>query len=174
LDAINFISASLQVSSFLQIWIHVFKTSLSLNACYLDITAANCAMMAGMTTGNQVQQEDALFVYQMIPHHQNAVNMAKIMLKRDFLNCDDLADDKHPDCILEGILRDIINTQNLQIQAMYDFLDVKGYPQTDDCDVEVVTLESLVPGAISRASSTCRRSFGALVGSAALANAILA
>ena len=39
----------------------------------------NCAMMSGMTTGvvEGTQSEAALFLHQMIPHHQNAVNMAK-------------------------------------------------------------------------------------------------
>lgn len=42
------------------------------------IDSMNCAMMAGMTTSvKDAQSEVALFLHQMIPHHQNAVNMAK-------------------------------------------------------------------------------------------------
>ena len=38
----------------------------------------NCAMMNGMTSSVKGSaSEDALFLHQMIPHHQNAVNMAK-------------------------------------------------------------------------------------------------
>ena len=38
----------------------------------------NCAMMNGMTTSVKgSESEVALFLHQMIPHHQNAVNMAK-------------------------------------------------------------------------------------------------
>ena len=45
------------------------------------IDAMNCAMMAGMTNKATSKSEVALFVHQMIPHHQNAVNMAKALLK---------------------------------------------------------------------------------------------
>jgi len=42
------------------------------------IDSMNCAMMAGMTTSvKESESEVALFLHQMIPHHQNAVNMAK-------------------------------------------------------------------------------------------------
>jgi uncharacterized protein (DUF305 family) len=34
-----------------------------------------------MTTGVMASDETALFIHQMIPHHQNAVNMAKTLLK---------------------------------------------------------------------------------------------
>ena len=38
----------------------------------------NCAMMVRMTTSvKESESEVALFIHQMIPHHQNAVNMAK-------------------------------------------------------------------------------------------------
>jgi len=37
--------------------------------------------MAGMTNKATSKSEVALFVHQMIPHHQNAVNMAKALLK---------------------------------------------------------------------------------------------
>ena len=41
------------------------------------LDAMNCHMLAGMTTGIKARDERALFIHQMIPHHQNAVNMAK-------------------------------------------------------------------------------------------------
>ena len=44
------------------------------------IDAMNCHMMAGMTTNVDSQSNIALFVHQMVPHHQNAVNMAKLLL----------------------------------------------------------------------------------------------
>ena len=82
------------------------------------IDAMNCAMMAGMSTGTQAQSEPALFVHQMIPHHQNAVNMAKALLKvaDTKVPCDDLSNEDDPDCILQGILYEIVNTQNLQVR----------------------------------------------------------
>lgn len=67
------------------------------------IDAMNCHMMAGMTTGVKAHSEAALFIHQMIPHHQNAVNMAKVLLKAGTLDCPDLSDDEDPECILEGM-----------------------------------------------------------------------
>ncbi|CAB9529136.1 expressed unknown protein [Seminavis robusta] len=99
------------------------------------IDAMNCAMLTGMTTGIKAQDERALFIHQMIPHHQNAVNMAKALLKTEKIHCADLANDEDPDCILEGILYEIVNTQNLQIQAMFDYLDAKRFPEADNCEV---------------------------------------
>lgn len=40
------------------------------------IEAMDCSMLVGMTTNVEAQSEMALFIHQMIPHHQNAVNMA--------------------------------------------------------------------------------------------------
>jgi hypothetical protein len=36
-----------------------------------------------------------------IPHHRNAVNMAKVLLKQNILVCDDLTNQEDPDCKLE-------------------------------------------------------------------------
>ena len=65
------------------------------------IDAMNCAMMTGMTTKYSANSPVALFLHQMIPHHQNAVNMAKVLLNQNILKCDDLTDEDDPDCILE-------------------------------------------------------------------------
>jgi uncharacterized protein (DUF305 family) len=98
--------------------------------------AINCAMMVGMTT--DATSEVGLFVHQMIPHHQNAVNQAKTLLKTGFSSsCDVLSDNKDPNCILEGILREIINGQNAQIQVMRGILDSLEEPQYADCEVLV-------------------------------------
>jgi len=40
------------------------------------LDAMNCAQLNGMTTGVKAQSEKALFLYHMIPHHQNAVNVS--------------------------------------------------------------------------------------------------
>ena len=93
--------------------------------------------------------------------------MAKALLKTDKTACESLADDEDPDCILEAILygklvllcnilsantqltplasvslanEEIVNTQNLQIQAMYDYLDTKRFQEVDNCDVFVETV----------------------------------
>lgn len=101
------------------------------------IDAMNCHMMAGMTTGSSAGSEVALFIHQMIPHHQNAVNMAKALLKTGMLSCDDITDDENADCAMEAILRDIINTQNFQIQGMRAYAEEMGYPAEDDCVVPI-------------------------------------
>jgi len=105
------------------------------------LDAANCAMMSGMTTGVQATADSALFIHQMIPHHENAVNTAKTLLKTGNLLCPDLTDQSNPDCELEGILLGIIAGQNHQIQLMRSFLSNRQYPQEDNCDVFVKTVE---------------------------------
>jgi hypothetical protein len=52
------------------------------------------------------------FMRQMIPHHANAVSMAKILLKHSSV-----------DDVVAAIARSIINVQNHQIQEMQDYLD---------------------------------------------------
>jgi hypothetical protein len=111
----------------------------------------NCLMMDGMTSGVTARSEVALFCQQMIPHHQNAVNMAKALLITSTLSCSDITNQKDQDCILENILRDIINSQNYQIQLMRVYLRSKGYPLTDNCVVQVETLS--IDGSISTLSS---------------------
>lgn len=78
---------------------------------------------------------------QMIPHHENAVNTAKTLLKTGNLLCPDLTDQSNPDCQLEGILLAIIAGQNYQIQLMRSFLSNRQYPQDDNCDVFVRTMD---------------------------------
>jgi len=101
------------------------------------IDSMNCAMMAGMTTSvSKPDGEAALFNHQMIPHHQNAVNMAKALLKTGTLSCADYTDETD-DCALEVILREIINGQNHQIQVMRSILDSKNLPPDNDCVVDM-------------------------------------
>lgn len=64
----------------------------------------------------------------------------KALLKTDILQCEDLTNDESDDCVLEVILREIVNNQNFQIQTMQSVLDEAGYPQTDDCKVEIAPL----------------------------------
>ena len=100
-------------------------------------------MMSGMTTGVQATQDSALFIHQMIPHHENAVNTAKTLLKTGNLLCPDLTDTENPDCVLSSILLEIIAGQNHQIQLMQDYLRKHKYPLKDNCDVFVKTMDSL-------------------------------
>ncbi len=97
----------------------------------------NCYMMVGMTTGGN-EGDIALFNHQMIPHHINAVNMAKALLKTGVLDCPSLVEETD-DCTLEGILYDIVNNQNYQIQQMYGVLNSDMKDEANDC---VVTINS--------------------------------
>jgi Domain of unknown function (DUF305) len=92
-------------------------------------------MFQGMTTGMKSQSELALFIHHMIPHHQNAVNMAKTLLHTKKLRCEDLTNEDDPVCIMNAMMRDIINGQNYQIQVMRSVLEALNLPQTDKCVV---------------------------------------
>merc|ERR1740139_2052622 len=72
----------------------------------------------------------------MIPHHQNAVNMAKTLLHSDKISCYDLTLETN-DCLLHVLLVSIINSQNHQIQVMRGVLESKGLKEDYDCDVSV-------------------------------------
>ena len=87
--------------------------------------AVNCAMHAKMKveyTGNCQE----LFINQMIPHHQNAVNMAKTTLlylgSSLTIPCDDDPSEQCPDLEATDLLREIIQNQNAQIQYMREYL----------------------------------------------------
>ena len=127
---------------------------LDFSAC---IEAQNCAMVAGMTTGLSAQSETALFIHQMIPHHQNAVNMAKTLLMTDIVDCPDPTDEENIDCVMEIILREIINGQNHQIQLMRGYLEAMGYPQTDNCDVAI---DSVVESTSAATAARLFKMFG--------------
>jgi len=110
------------------------------------IDSMNCAMLDGMTTmyggdaTNEMTNDAILFMRQMIPHHQNAVNMAKAAMKLGSIECGgsgivEEGTDLTTGCVLDPIVRGIINTQNKQIQAMKDILAGFGVKEFADCDV---------------------------------------
>ena len=108
------------------------------------IESMNCHMVAGMTTNVQADNPAALFMHQMIPHHQNAVNMAKALLKTGILVCDDMENpDETDDCSLTSMLFEIINGQNVQIQTMRRILknQFPDYP-TDHCNVNIPAINA--------------------------------
>ncbi|GKY98005.1 hypothetical protein MPSEU_000758600 [Mayamaea pseudoterrestris] len=111
------------------------------------LNSMNCAMHRGMTTAASANDAVALFVHQMIPHHQNAINMAKALLNLNVLDCTDLTNEDSDDCILEGILRHIVNAQNMEIQVMRAYLEAKGLAPEDDCKIELSsTMEGMNHG----------------------------
>ena len=62
-----------------------------------------------------------------------AINMAKALLPK--VPCEDLANEADVNCIMQILVRDIIQTQNLQIQTMRAVNEVLGAPPTDSCQV---------------------------------------
>eukprot|EP00804_Cyclotella_cryptica_P003111 CCRYP_006098-RA/>CCRYP_006098-RA protein AED:0.03 eAED:0.03 QI:72/1/1/1/0.5/0.66/3/228/934 len=107
------------------------------------LESMNCHMFAGMTTYS-TQGNVALFLQEMIPHHQNAVNMAKSLLKKWSERCDDLGTSETDDCIMEGLLRSIVNSQNAQIQLMRDLLASNGWKEFEDCPVKMSSFEEFM------------------------------
>jgi hypothetical protein len=114
------------------------------------IDAMDCHMLSGMTTSVKASDEAALFIHQMIQHHQNAVNMAKALLKSGKVVCADHTMNSQ-DCVLEIILREIVNGQSYQIQLMNAYLDAKEYSgkvvcadltmNSQDCVLEIILRE---------------------------------
>lgn len=79
----------------------------------------NCAMLNGMTTGVKAESEVALFLHQMIPHHENAINMAKALMKSGVLDsCTDNLEET-PECLMYDVAISIINGQNHQVSASW-------------------------------------------------------
>jgi len=97
------------------------------------VNAMDCHMLNGMTVeygdeGKDSKMNDViLFLREMIPHHQNAVNMAKNLLQTGETKCSlegpvEEGDSVSTACLLDPIVRGIINVQNSQIQAMQGLL----------------------------------------------------
>jgi hypothetical protein len=71
---------------------------------------------------------------------QNAVNMAKALLPF-VADCDDLTNEDDVVCVMQALMRDIINTQNYQIQVMHRVLQQLNAPPTADCQVVIQKTE---------------------------------
>jgi Domain of unknown function (DUF305) len=100
------------------------------------IESQNCFMFMGMTTGVSARSEIALFLHMMIPHHENAINMAKTLLQHGKLDCDEF-DDEIPGCVMFAMGLSIVDSQNFQVQQMTTLLKNYDYPESDDCIVPV-------------------------------------
>ena len=72
--------------------------------------------------------------------------MAKLLLIEGALKCDNLADEEDQQCIMERLLRDIVNSQNHQIQQMFGYLEAFGFPETDNCVIEIDTVSTTIEG----------------------------
>jgi len=114
------------------------KSLMNFAAC---IEAMDCAMVQGITNYVKSNSEVALFIHQMIPHHQNAVNMANALLKTDAIECDDVTSEE-PHCVMEEVARSIINSQNYQIQQMRAVLDDEKYESEDNESCDLTSTDS--------------------------------
>mmetsp|Transcript_20009 Transcript_20009/g.53279 ORF Transcript_20009/g.53279 Transcript_20009/m.53279 type:complete len:458 (+) Transcript_20009:265-1638(+) len=91
------------------------------------LNALDCAMHEEMRVDYSPEDPLITFLDQMIPHHVNAVNMAKTTLK---LNADSPGLDQD----FTNLLWDIINTQNMQITFMRNrLLELNAPPGARDC-----------------------------------------
>jgi uncharacterized protein (DUF305 family) len=108
------------------------------------VDAMDCHMLKGMTVeygdeGKYSKMNDViLFLREMIPHHQNAVNMAKNLLQTGETKCSlegpvEEGDTVSTACLLDPIVRGIINVQNSQIQAMRGLLEAFGVEEQQQC-----------------------------------------
>jgi hypothetical protein len=109
------------------------------------IDSMNCAMLDGMSIKYGDAGQDSLtndvilFIRMMIPHHENAVNMAKHLLISGEVDCSSEGPVEEGDavttaCLLDPIIRGIINNQNHQIQTMKGILEGFGVEEMSDCD----------------------------------------
>merc|ERR1712238_200348 len=101
------------------------------------VDSMNCAMLKGITTKIQSDSVVALFNHQMIPHHQQAVNMCKALDIAKGTECDDIFNEDDPKCVLKVLCQEIINVQNAQIQTMQGVLASLDYKETDNCVVKI-------------------------------------
>lgn len=88
--------------------------------------AMDCAMHTEMRISTHHEDPVTTFVHQMIPHHHNAVNMAKTVLKQNVLN-----GGNDPEGEMADLMWTIINEQNKQITFMESYLTGANRPSYD-------------------------------------------
>ena len=107
------------------------------------LKAMDCQMDTEMMTTLDTASDVASFMHQMIPHHENAINMAKLLLKQNALTItrrklreegrrlDD--DGGCADCAIEDMLWSIIVVQGHQVITMKDWLAANSKPESAMC-----------------------------------------
>ena len=95
------------------------------------IKAMDCDMDYNMRTTLSADPV-ASFMHQMIPHHRNAVNMAKLLMKEAALS---EANDEEG--AVDDMLWDIVSVQAHQIQVMEAWLEAHGHATAARCDLQV-------------------------------------
>jgi len=92
------------------------------------LEAIDCKMHHDMAVSVEAgASKFATFARQMIPHHQNAVSMAKSLIKfhgaADYANAGATDPEEDDHAAAESLARNIINVQNAQIQMLQGWLD---------------------------------------------------
>eukprot|EP00971_Amphidinium_carterae_P226176 4486418-Amphidinium_carterae.1 len=100
------------------------------------MAAIDCHMYHNMQTMHVSADYVVTFMHQMIPHHQNAVNMAKILLKRSATFGDDslgvdISGEEYDGFV--HMLMDMVNTQNYQVSEMRKWLLENGHATMSGC-----------------------------------------
>jgi hypothetical protein len=98
------------------------------------MSAIDCAMQEEMRI-NLGDDPLVTFIHQMIPHHRNAVNMAKILIKENPSSLQ-LATSYGDAGDMETLMWEIVNQQNAQISLMENWLRDNNYPANAACDYE--------------------------------------
>jgi len=133
---------------------------------YTDcLEAVDCQMHVNMAVSVPAGvSKFATFARQMIPHHQNAVAMAKVLSKhmeaKDFPAAG--TEDQDMDWA-KGLVRNIINVQNFQIMQMSGWLDANptlAKESTQCYDSATITADCSDPGEPTVAASTGKYKFG--------------
>ena len=101
------------------------------------MSAIDCQMRYEMATAEFDSNPLVTFMHQMIPHHQNAVNMAKIALN-EIVGARDLYPGDNEETLF--LLYEIINSQSKQIQYMNSWLINFG-TQPESCADEPNSLD---------------------------------
>jgi len=96
-------------------------TTLAFGEC---LKAMDCHMEYNMRSVLSATSSAETFMHQMIPHHQNAINMAKALLK----DGEEVGED------VEEMLYTIINGQNFQINTMQAWLADNDYDEDAVCE----------------------------------------
>merc|ERR1719420_1456010 len=104
------------------------------------LSSMDCAMDYNMKT--TLDSNDVVsFMWQMIPHHENAVNMAKLLMKQNALTRRKLRgegrrlddDGGCADCAIDDMLWDIVSVQSHQILTMKDWLAANSKAESGTC-----------------------------------------
>ena len=117
-----------------------FLCGLGLQSDFAEcMEAIDCKMYKDMQAMHGSSDYMTTFIHQMIPHHTNAVNMARIILKKSKTYGDgsaevDISGELGAFDGVEDMLLDMVHGQNYQISEMRKWLLEKGKANSSDCN----------------------------------------